>query len=247
MSEPPSSDPHPATLSIVMPAFEEEAGVARAMRIASAAASRCFADHELLVVDDGSRDATAARVRAYAAENPHVRLLEHDTNRGFGASYDTGRFAAQMDYTVMVQGDGPFSEETLVAFFRRVGEADVICGYWNNPQERSAFRRVVSRLYTAILNGLFGYRMRYYNGLQLYRTAWLRELPLTSRGFGFQAETLLAALREGMRVVQVPTDYIERPDGGVTKAFRLKNVTSVLGTIWQLVQIERAARRARPA
>ena len=149
-----------------------------------------------------------------------------------------------MGWTVMVQGDGPFSEQTLVSAFERVGQADVVCGYWNNPAERSWLRRLLSRAYTAALNTGLGYRMRYYNGLQVHETAWLQRQTIESSGFGFQAEVLIAALRDGREYVEVPTDYIERPEGGATKIFRLRNLLSVAGTLCGLL---RGGWRRRPA
>jgi glycosyltransferase involved in cell wall biosynthesis len=207
------------------------------VRTALVAAETHFTAVELIVVDDGSHDATATRVRTMMAADPRIRLIAHERSRGFGASFDSGRREARLEWTVMIQGDGPFSEATLRNVFARVGEADVICGYWNNPQERSWLRRLLSRAWTTTLNLGLGYRLRYYNGLQVHRTSWLRQLALQSSGFGFQAELLIAALRDGKRYIEVATDYIERPEGGATKIFRLRNLLSVAATLLQLLRL----------
>ena len=73
-------------LSLVLPAYNEEAGIRQAVVEADDALAVLFDDYEILVVDDGSRDATAAVVREEAAARPHVRLVRHEKNKGYGAA-----------------------------------------------------------------------------------------------------------------------------------------------------------------
>ena len=82
-------------LSLVLPAFNEEAGIRRAVAEADDALGDLTADYEILVVDDGSRDATAAVVAELARQRPRVRLLRHAVNRGYGAALRTGFEAAR--------------------------------------------------------------------------------------------------------------------------------------------------------
>src|SRR5262245_32221332 len=90
--------PAPAwRLSLLLPAYNEEAGIRRAVAEADAALAALTADYEVLVVDDGSRDGTAAAVAAMLSERPRVRLLRHDRNRGYGAALRTGFEAARFE------------------------------------------------------------------------------------------------------------------------------------------------------
>src|SRR5437764_11955970 len=77
-------------LSLVLPAYNEAAGIRQAIAEADAALARFATDYEILVVDDGSRDETARIVNEEAADRPHVRLLRHPENRGYGAALLTG-------------------------------------------------------------------------------------------------------------------------------------------------------------
>jgi glycosyltransferase involved in cell wall biosynthesis len=88
----------PAGVSIVLPCFDEEGNVAEAIRAASAAAAACAQDYEVMVVDDGSRDATGEIARACAAVDPRVRVVVHERNRGYGEALRSGLEAARMPW-----------------------------------------------------------------------------------------------------------------------------------------------------
>ena len=233
------------TISIVVPALNEEKNLQGSLDAVTHAASAGAGDYEVIVVNDGSTDRTAAIARENAGRNPRLRLVEHPSPRGFGAAYDTGRREARMEYCVMVHGDDAFSAEILERLFSFAGKADVVCGYIENPESRSLVRRGVSQFYTRVLNFLFRLNLRYYNGLQIHRTGWVRGVELRSRGFSFQAELLIRALRGGKSVVEVPTRHRERPGGGKTKIFKLRNLMSVVATVAALWS-ERTASGPRP-
>jgi len=222
------------TISIIMPALNEEENIEGALDSVITAAEKHFDDYEIIVVNDGSTDKTVDIVHENIRRNKKIRVVSHSSPRGFGASFNTGRRHASMTYCVMVQGDNPFTSDTLFEFFSCVGKADIISGYWKNPGERTNTRRLLSTLYTKFLNALLRLDLKYYNGLQVHQTDWIKHVQIKSSGFGFQAEVLVAAINDGKSYLQVPTAYVERPGGGVTKIFKLKNILSVLRTISRL-------------
>src|SRR3954468_2457884 len=94
-----------ASISAVLPAYNEEAIIADTARAMAAVLRDLVDDYEVIVVDDGSRDATAARVKAVAAELPSVRLVSHPVNRGYGSALATGFSAATKDWIFLTDGD----------------------------------------------------------------------------------------------------------------------------------------------
>lgn len=224
------------SLSVVIPALNEEGNIQGSIDSVTSAAERYFDDYEIIIVNDGSTDHTLEIVHANMAKNPCIRVISHDRPWGFGASYHDGRSHATKTYTVMVHGDNAFDKETLSNFFSNAGKADVICGYISNPEARSWVRRAVSRTYTTGMNFLFGMRLKYFNGLQIHKTEWLQKANIQSDGFGFQAELLIKAIKEGYSYLQVPTVHTERPGGGHTKIFKLKNIRSVMRTVIELIR-----------
>src|ERR1019366_4548613 len=95
-------------LSLVLPAYNEEAGIRQAVVEADDALAALCDDYEILVVDDGSRDATAAITAEEAAIRQRVRLLRHPTNKGYGAALRTGFEAARFELVAFTDADSQF-------------------------------------------------------------------------------------------------------------------------------------------
>jgi glycosyltransferase involved in cell wall biosynthesis len=226
------------SLSVVIPAFNEAANIAGTLGHLTRALVGLDLDAEILVVDDGSTDGTSALALTAAERLPGVRLLSHRANRGFGAAYRTGVEAAAGDYIVMVHGDNAWDAETLRDLFAHVGHADVVVGYTRRMwRSRTFTRTVVSKTFTWLVNLITGRRLHYYNGLQIHRAEVLKALTIESRGYGFQAEVLVKALRRSRTYIEVPMDLMERAHGE-SKALRLKNAVDVLRTLRRLRDLE---------
>lgn len=225
-----------SSISIIMPALDEEGNIQGSIDSAVYAARKHFDDYEIIVINDGSTDNTLGIVKENIARNNKIKVISHPKSQGFGASYDTGRKNAKMEYCVMVQGDNPFNRDTLQNFFSYATKANIVCGYIANPDFRPKSRQIISLLYTRLLNLIFKLNLKYYNGPQIHRTEWLRNLKLKSSGFGFQAEVLINAIKDGQDYIKVPIVYTERPGGGATKIFDLKNIFSVINTICRLMK-----------
>jgi glycosyltransferase involved in cell wall biosynthesis len=194
--------------------------------------------HEILVIDDGSRDETAAIVERARRRYPAVRLLKNEKNMGFGWSYRRGVDEAALAHIVMVHGDNAWGWQTLREFFGRTGDADVIIGFTRDMlKSRTWARTVISKTFTLLVNLITWRRLRYYNGLQIHQAPILKSLHIESRGYGFQAEVLVKALRLTRTYVEVPMDLIER-EKGESKAFRMKNFVDVVNTLKRLVALE---------
>jgi NAD(P)-dependent dehydrogenase (short-subunit alcohol dehydrogenase family) len=104
----------------------------------------------------------------------------------------------------------------------------------------------VSRLYTKVLNQLFGRHLQYFNGLTIYPVEFLRRNPATTFGFGFQAEVLLKALNLGLSYIEVGLPIDARTAGG-SKAVTFTNIVSVLSTVARVFTDLQLLRRWQPA
>ena len=122
-------------LSLVLPAFNEEAGVRQAVVEADDALAALCDDYEILVVDDGSRDATAAVVAELTKARPRVRLLRHETNRGYGAALRTGFEAARFDLVAFTDADCQFYLADLDRLISLTDHCPVAVG-WREARAR---------------------------------------------------------------------------------------------------------------
>jgi hypothetical protein len=170
-------------------------------------------------------------VTANLSRFPGVRLLINERNIGFGASYRRGVDAAALDHIVMVHGDNAWGHETLRELFSLVGEADIVIGYTRDMwRARTWQRTVISKTFTFMVNVITRRSLKYYNGLQIHRAPILKSLQIESRGYGFQAEVLVKALRSARTYREVAMDLNERTRGE-SQAFRLKNFVDVARTL----------------
>jgi glycosyltransferase involved in cell wall biosynthesis len=219
------------SLSIIIPAYCEAENILATLENVVGALEPLGLAHEILVVDDGSPDGTGAIVTANLSRFPTLRLLTNDRNRGFGWSYRRGVEAARLDHIVMVHGDNAWGHERLREFFSHVGETDIVVGYTRHMWRARTWRRtLISKAFTFLVNVITQRRLTYYNGLQIHRASVLKSLQIESRGYGFQAEVLVKALRCSGTCREVAMDLTERQNGE-SQAFRWKNVVDVTRTL----------------
>ena len=214
-----------AELSIVIPAFNEADGIGPVLtRLASVMAASGLA-HEILVVDDGSSDGTARAVEALLGTLPSVRLLQHEENRGYGASLKTGILAAAAPVIAITDADGTYPNERIPELFRtlQTRRADMVVGARTGENVHIPLvRRPAKAVLGALANYLSGRKIPDLNsGLRLFRKDPVVErFNLISSGFSFTTTVTLALLARGRTVVFVPVDYAKRTGASKIRPIR---------------------------
>jgi len=165
---------------------------------------------------------------------------------GFGFNFTDGVRRATKDYIIMVPGDNEIPAEAIERVMALAGQADVIIPYTANPEVRPFSRRVISRVFVALINTLFGLNVSYYNGTCLVKSRLLKKVPLKTWGFAYMAAILVRLLKSGASYTEVGVDIAQR-SSGKTKAFAFKNVVSVVRAILTLFWDVRIKERARYA
>ncbi len=223
------------TLSVVIPALNEEANIEAAVQQTIGALGDRFSDYELLLFDDGSTDRTGAIMdRLQAADPKHIRVTHNQQSQNLGGVYRQGVQVARMEYLLMVPGDNENPAHALQAPFDALGKADIIVPYPENSNVRGMGRHLVSRGYVLTLNTLFRQRIRYYNGTVIHRTANLKAITIETASFAYQTEILLKLLSMGKTHVEVPIRIEPPKPGRVSRALRWKNVVEVAKTVGRL-------------
>jgi glycosyltransferase involved in cell wall biosynthesis len=201
---------------------------------------------EVIIIDDASRDASAALVEAFLRDHEHLplRLVSNSVNRGLAQSYRDGASLGRGEYYRLICGDNVEPVETLVAVFGGLGVADIIVPYHSDPPRRTALRRRLSRLYTVLVNLISGHRLRYYNGLAVLRRSDVMQWHTKRCGFGFQAELLVRLLDQGRSFVEIPVRVNDR-SAGISSALRVRNLLCTVCTLLDLL-IRRIGRSLSP-
>lgn len=222
------------SITIVIPALNEEEQLEWSVRNAVAGAQRWFADFEVLLFDDGSTDRTAAIADRLAGEIPQLIVTHHQKPHGIGGVLKAGLQRARMEYFFWCDSKGATPPEALDAIFSRCGEADLIVPYGVNQEERPPSRRLISRAFCGVLNLTFGLDLRQYTHLVLCETAVARRVHVRTDSHAYQAEALIKMIKSGCSYVQVGVrdDFSRQQEH--SKAFRLPNV---VGVAWFFAQV----------
>jgi glycosyltransferase involved in cell wall biosynthesis len=201
-------------LSLILPAHNEEANLRPVVERALEVLPQQCRDWEIIVVDDGSRDATAEIAAALADANPgRVRVVTHPRNRGYGAALTSGFAAAAGDYLMFMDADRQFDIADLARLAPFVGVYDIVAGYRikrNDPWHRFA----IGYTFNAIVTVLFGVNLRDIDcGFKVFRASLLRGMELESPGALINTEIHAKANRQGATLVEVGVNHYPRTVG----------------------------------
>jgi glycosyltransferase involved in cell wall biosynthesis len=212
-----------------MPAYNEEGNIERAVRTAAAAGARA-GSYEVVVVDDGSRDATGARLSALEAEMGHrLRVVRHEENRGYGAALRNGFAAAEGDLVFYTDSDNQFDLSELEGMLPLMGEWDAVLGYRIARQDARR-RLMTSWVFNRLACVVFGLTVRDLNcSFKLFRRDVLRSLPLAADDFFIDTELVVRLHRGGWRYVERGVTHLPRTAGRST--VRLSDVPRTLAAI----------------
>jgi glycosyltransferase involved in cell wall biosynthesis len=240
------------TISLVLPAYNEADNIGPMIAEAVPALEACVdgaQDYEIVVVDDGSHDDTAAITRRLMERVPQLRLVQHPVNQGFGAAVFSGFTSAEKDWIFYTDADRQFVLSELGDFLPLMDKADLIAGY--RAPRRDPFLRVVyGKGWSTLCTLLFGYTVRDVDcAFKLFRREIIDELAphIASRGATFSIEWLVRAKRAGYQFVELPVTHRPRVAGSQTGA----NIKVIVRAFRELLQFrlqlwrEGGAQRAR--
>ncbi len=232
-------------LTVAMPAYNEEANLPRNVPRLAAKLAELQPSFEIVIVDDGSKDATPQIADRLAAEDPRVRVVHHPVNRGIGAGFASAVQAAQGTRFILIPADLALDLDELHKYLDAAAIADIVVGCRSDRSDYSAFRKLVSVVNIWLIQTLFQMKIRQYNYISLYRTDILKnmELEYTDSAFFF-AEILIKARDQGYRLVEVDINYVPRTDGQQTGANRrlIRRTVTDLFAYWTARHVPFAGR-----
>ncbi len=242
-----SPAPKSSGLSIFFPALNDSGTIASMVIRAVQAASDLTPDYEVIVVNDGSADATAAIADELARTYPHVRVVHHGHTRGYGAALRTGFRSATKDLVFYTDGDAQYDPAELsVLWAGLTPEVDLVNGYKISRSD-PLHRIIIGRLYHHIVSALFGLKMRDVDcDFRLMRRAIFERVELEKTSGVICLEMMKKIQDAGFRFVEVPVHHYHRAFGK-SQFFNFRRIfkTGVdVMRLWFALVIRRQHRRA---
>ncbi len=205
--------PAPWSISLVLPFYNEEAVVKRVLDDACELLQRCCSSYEIIAVDDGSEDATAEHLRAYARHCPYLQRVHHAHNRGYGAALRSGFERASLPWIFYSDGDGQFEVSQLAQHLPRCGSRTLLSGY-RLARSDSPRRKLYACVWNALARSFFRLPYRDINcAFKLFPRSLVTQPALKSEGAMIATELLWRAHRAGYSVVQVGVQHRPRRTG----------------------------------
>ena len=191
-------------VTIAMPAYDEAPNIERTVAEARAALATAGRAGEVLVVDDGSTDGTAALADAIAKTHPDVRVVHHASNRGFSGAMTTALREARGEWVFLVPADGQVRMNDLERFLAARADADIVVGLRASRHD-AAGRAALSQAFHRIAKLLFPIPLAEFSAAFLFRRSLVDAMPVRSRpgGASFLPEVLYRATVRRARFAQI--------------------------------------------
>jgi glycosyltransferase involved in cell wall biosynthesis len=220
-----------AGISVVLPAYNEAANIGAAVEKSLAVAQRLFPSHEVIVVDDGSRDGTHEAVEALAREGyPRVRLVRHERNLGYGAALRTGFKHARYGLVFFTDSDNQFDVAELEYFIPMMSSYDMITGFRVYRYD-TVLRCILSWIYNRLVGVLFRLRVRDVDcAFKLMTKEVVQKITIECDNFFVNTELLAKARRWNFRIAEKGVRHYPRMAGETS--VRPSDIPRTLGTVF---------------
>jgi glycosyltransferase involved in cell wall biosynthesis len=208
------TSPAVPSISVVLPAYNEEAALPRTVEEFAAALPELVPEWEIVVADDGSTDGTPAVCeelsRRFAGRFRFVRL---SPNQGYGSALAAGIGAARGAWVLLSDSDGQFEPKDLKRLVPHAGTSPIVVGFRTTRAEGGR-RQFTSGVFNLMARVLFGFRVRDIDcAFKLIEASMLKAVPLTCRRYLVNTEILHAFVRSGFQPVEVGVSHRARVGG----------------------------------
>lgn len=221
------------SLSIVIPAYNEEGNLASLVKQTLVDAKKITNDFEIIVVNDGSSDKTAAVADSLEKNYKNVRVIHHKKNQGLATAWKTGIKACKKDVILYIEGDGqqPFKDQ--IDLLKKIKYADIVLGTRTHRFDYTPCRKLLSYGYLFLIKLFFNLNYKDVGWSQAYRRRIFDKVEIKSVTPFFDTEVIIKALRYGFKVSEARSFY--RPRGtGSTNYGNIRTAYEMFGEMMKL-------------
>jgi len=223
------------SVSAVFPCYNDAATIAGMVDAARTTIGRLGAVGRIVVVNDGSADASGAVLAELLERVPELHVVTHDQNRGYGGALISGFAEATGEWVFYTDGDAQYDPRELALLAERASDqVDVVQGYKLHRAD-GVMRTVVGRMYHGLVRQMFGLQIRDTDcDFRLIRRSLLDQIELQQTSGAFCVELVRKLQDAGARFTEVGVHHYERPYGR-SQFFRVSAVTGTfvaLGRLW---------------
>jgi len=206
------------SLSVVLPVHNEEEVIAKTLHNVVDTLTLWVKEFEVIVINDGSKDATKAIIESIIAVHPCVRIINHSINRGYGAALVSGFEAVSKELVFFTDSDGQFDLHDLAPFFPLIDIYDAVLGYRVHRQD-TWIRRFNAYGWKVLVSSVFDLHVHDVDcAFKLYRADFFHEHRLETRGAMINTEILYKLKRFGYTYTQLGVRHLPRKSGRATGA-----------------------------
>lgn len=228
------------SISVVIPAYNEEETVKGVAYEAVQALLRIAKDYELVLVNDGSTDKTGEIINKLARKNSHIRAVHHEINRGFTGAIRTAFASAKKDLVFLAPADGQFDFRELKSFIDAIRGRDAAIAYRVKNEEPFS-RKLNSRFFHLLCHVLFGIHFREISTVSMWRRKVLQSIKIESddRSAMMLPELIYKAMKKQYKFTEVPINWYLRK-GGSPKGSGIRMIIKTLEGIAKLWLVNRS-------
>lgn len=202
------------SISAFFPAYNDGGTIASMVLSAVLVLEQLTDDYEVIVVNDGSKDYTAEILDRLARDYPHVRVIHHPKNRGYGGALRTGFASATKELIFYTDGDAQYDVRDLHALYPLLTpDVDMAQG-WKRSRSDPWYRKVIGRIYHYIVKIAFGLRLRDVDcDFRLMRRSIFDKVVLTRDSGVICVELMKKVQDHGFKIVEAPVSHYHRSYG----------------------------------
>jgi glycosyltransferase involved in cell wall biosynthesis len=215
------TNPDVSSVSAFFPCYNDAMSIGKMVRDVHGALATRVKDFEIIVVNDGSKDDSLAVLAHLADEISHLRIVNHEVNRGYGGALQSGFTAAQKQWVFYTDGDAQYDAAEIVRCIDAVTPTTDIVQGWKVGRGDSWYRKVIGRTYHHVVKRLFSLSVRDTDcDFRLVRRSLADSVQLTSTSGVICVEMIRKFEKANARFIEVPVSHHFRPHGK-SQFFRL--------------------------